>query len=710
MRHVLASLVLAVVLGVGLSAGAGTPVEFSADDCLGCHADKDLKKTVKGKPVSLFTDAAVLKTSVHGGLGCTDCHSGIRALPHAERLPAVSCEACHPEPGAHVGESIHGAAGVSCATCHGGHNVAPAQRLGPAACQACHPDTVQGYHQGVHGKAAAANVKDAPRCADCHGPTHRVRQAADPESPTHAARVAETCARCHADRALVERRGIPIPMAFQLYQKSVHARALAAGKEAATCNDCHASHEIRRATDPRSMVYRTNIPNTCSACHPTQTKVYLDSIHGTAMMGGATESPSCTDCHGEHSIRAVQDPDSRVSSGAITRTCSSCHEALRITEKYGLPGGRLSTYEDSFHGLAARGGNLVAANCASCHGFHDVRPSRDPKSSIHPSNLPATCGTCHPGAGENFARGQIHTSLAQTPVLLWVRRFYILTIVATIGGMLLHNGLDFLGKARRHYRRRGGAAGVAALEEQEPVHDGALRFYLRMTRGERWQHGLLAVSFIVLVYTGFALTFPETWLFRWLAELERGYAWRSWIHRTAALVMTGAAVWHLAYLASDRGRRFLADMLPRVRDIREAVQNVAFLFGVRRERPPFDRFSYIEKAEYWAVVWGTVIMAVTGFGLWFETAALRLVPLWVLDLFTMIHYYEALLATLAILVWHFYSVIFNPDVYPLNWTWLTGRISEDLLRHEHAREYERLRAEGVTGAEESAPEERLPPA
>jgi cytochrome b subunit of formate dehydrogenase len=174
--------------------------------------------------------------------------------------------------------------------------------------------------------------------------------------------------------------------------------------------------------------------------------------------------------------------------------------------------------------------------------------------------------------------------------------------------------------------------------------------------------------------------------------------------------MLGAAVWHIGYLASGRGRRFLVDMFPRYQDVREAVQNMAYLFGVRRERPAFDRFSYIEKAEYWAVVWGTVIMALTGLGLWFETFTLRFVPLWVLDLFTLIHYYEAWLATLAILVWHFYSVIFNPDVYPMNWTWLTGRISDDLLHHEHPREHERLREAGRSDDPPDAPDQLTPTA
>ncbi|HEX7513443.1 MAG TPA: cytochrome c3 family protein, partial [Candidatus Methylomirabilis sp.] len=649
-----------------------------------------LTKEVKGKPVSLYADEAVLKASVHGGLQCTGCHAGIEEVPHAEKLPPVSCAACHGNAAGKFFQSIHGRKDgpqLDCQNCHGAHGVKRATQLGMAVCESCHQPMVQGYQASVHGKAVAQGVKEAAQCRDCHGATHEILPQKDPGAPTSRAKMAETCARCHADRALIEKRKIPIPYAFQLYQKSVHGLAVAAGKPAATCNNCHASHQILRANDAKSTVYRENIPKTCGSCHGQETKVYLESIHGTAMRRGFIKSPVCTDCHGEHSISGVQDPDSRVSVAQVTKTCSSCHQALEITEKYGLSGNRVATYQDSFHGLAARGGNLTAANCSSCHGFHDVRPSSDPKSSISRNNLAATCGKCHPGASENFARGAVHVAVTQkdAPILFYIRMFYLAMIVGTIGGMLGHNGLDFLKKLRRHLRSWEGGAILRS------AHDGeAGRSFLRMSVLERIQHALLALSFITLVYTGFALKFPESWPFAWLAALEKGSAWRALIHRGAAVAMIAACVLHLFYLPTRRGRRFLIDMLPRVSDIREATQNIGYLLGLRAEPPRYDRFSYIEKAEYWALVWGSVIMTATGFALWFETDALKLLPLLVLDVATLIHYYEAWLAALAILVWHFYFVIFNPDVYPMNWTWLTGKISEEMLRHEHPREYEQM--------------------
>jgi len=677
----------------GKTASAGPTNE----ECLGCHGDRGLIKQVGGKPVSLFTDEAVLKTSVHGRLACVACHAGIAEIPHAEKLPPVSCRNCHHRAAGDTAKGIHASAGIDCQSCHDSHTVTRATKVGLAPCEACHAQTVQAYQEGVHGRARSSGILEAARCGDCHGETHQLRGHADLQAPTNRVRMAETCGRCHADRTLVERRGIPIPKAYQLYQKSVHSRALAAGKAAATCNDCHESHDLRRANDPQSSIYRENIPKICGKCHTQQRGEYLGSVHGMALTRGVTKSPVCTDCHGEHSIRAAQDPDSPVSVVAVSKTCASCHEAQGISEKYDIPGGRLESYADSYHGLAIRGGSKVAANCASCHGIHDIQSSQDSKSAINPQNLPATCGKCHPGAGANFAKGKVHVTLTarEEPILFYAREFYILMILGTIGGMVAHNGLDFIRKLRREYRRRGG--GAAALRQGE--YEGGLlapqRWIQRMSVSERWQHALLASSFIVLVYTGFALKFPENWLFTWLVFLENGHALRSWTHRIAALVMILACLWHLGYLLTRRGRAHLIAMLPRAQDVKEVVQNIGCLLGLRAEPPRFPRFSYIEKAEYLAVIWGSMIMAGTGFMLWFENQTLRFLPKWALDLATIVHYYEAWLATLAILVWHFYFVIFNPDVYPMNWTWLTGRISEEMLRHEHPREYEELREHGA---------------
>jgi cytochrome b subunit of formate dehydrogenase/DnaJ-class molecular chaperone len=633
-------------------------------------------------------DAGSLETSVHGALECRACHGDVRGAPHSPKPAPVRCASCHREAASALAGSIHlGSEGVeaACRRCHGTHAVSRATTAGTAPCATCHAQQVAEHRASLHGVARANGDTEASTCRDCHGPAHGMLGHEDPRSPVQRANLATTCARCHADRALTTRRHITIPDAVQLFRDSVHGRSKRT--DAATCNDCHESHNLRRATEPTSSIYRTNIPGTCGRCHLKELTAFRASIHGTALAHGVTAAPVCTDCHGEHMIRGPRDVDSPVASARVTETCSRCHEATGIRETFGLPTGRLSSYRDSFHGLAARGGSPVVANCASCHGYHDVLPSSDPRSSVSPKRLGETCGRCHAGAGSTFTIGQVHVTMttASQPVAFWARRTYLLLILLTIGFMLLHNGADFVRKLSRTLSVQLGALA--------PRTHAVGRWFERMTLAERIQHGLLAVSFFTLVYTGFALKFPEAYPFAWLARLESGYAWRSIVHRVAAVVMVAVSLFHVAYLFTARGRKLVAALFPALPDAKEMLQNTLHLFGLRRDAPRFGRFSYIEKLEYWALIWGTFVMAATGFLLWFENPALRVMPKWVLDLATVIHYYEAWLAFLAIVVWHLYQNIVNPDVYPMNWTWLTGRIPGWQMQHEHPREYDQLVAQ-----------------
>ncbi|HVP15608.1 MAG TPA: cytochrome b/b6 domain-containing protein [Terriglobales bacterium] len=663
------------------------------ETCMGCHGQTDLSRERGG---SVHVDLARLQASPHGRLACVACHSGVTEVPHSPRLPSVACGSCHRDAAAAISGSAHraaGGAGGGCMGCHGtGHTVRRAARTGVDACAGCHARETTQYRGSVHGVALAAGDPEASTCRDCHGPFHSIRRRDDPLSPVNRANLPQTCARCHANRALTTRRRITIPEAYALYEKSVHGRSK--DPRAATCSDCHGSHDLRRATDSSSSIFHTNVPRTCGRCHARQFEAYETGIHGQALRRGVTAAPACTDCHGEHLIRGPRDPDSPVTGAAVTTTCSRCHEAQGLRETFGLPAGRLTTYRDSYHGLAARGGATAVANCASCHGYHDILPSSDPRSAVNPRRLGETCGKCHPGAGTRFAMGPVHVAVTarDVPILYYVRLGYLWLIGLTIGGMALHQGLDFLRKLQRHWRRHRGPA---------ELRHGPVRWHLRMTRIERAQHALLLVSFFTLVGTGFALKFPESWLFSWLTRLEGGFALRSFLHRAAAVVLIGTSLAHVGYLFTRRGRGVFAALVPTLRDVREAATNLLYLAGLRRTAPTFDRFSYIEKAEYWALVWGTVVMSLTGLLLWFENQSLRWLPKWTIDLATMVHYYEAWLAFLAILVWHIYQNVLNPDVYPMSWTWVTGLMSDEQLQHEHGAEWLRLDAEERARAAEA---------
>ncbi len=217
--------------------------------------------------------------------------------------------------------------------------------------------------------------------------------------------------------------------------------------------------------------------------------------------------------------------------------------------------------------------------------------------------------------------------------------------------------------------------------------------YLRMSANERVQHFLLLSSFIVLVITGFALKFPESFWVKGIAAIigQNTFEARGIVHRVASVVLVIVSVYHVFYLLfTARGRQLLKDFLPKKQDITDFIQSMKYLFGKSETKPLFGRFSYIEKMEYWAVVWGTFIMGVTGVILWFENFFLKYVTNTGMDISAAIHYYEAILASLAIVVWHFYFIFLNPDVYPMNKAWIKGYLTKEEMEKEHPLELAEL--------------------
>jgi cytochrome b subunit of formate dehydrogenase len=524
---------------------------------------------------------------------------------------------------------------------------------------------------------AAANAPSAA-CSTCHDQGQKLEKSAHAGLPCdtcheshekypHPAGIAKPeCATCHQDQA-------------GDYALGVHGQARKNGNEGAPdCALCHGSaHELLA---PRSQAFRAAVPDICGMCHSEIAEQYRASVHGQAIARGVTQAPLCTDCHGEHKILKHTNEASPVNAAHIRDTCGSCHGDVRLTRKFGLPSDRLVSFDSSYHGLAAKAGSQTVANCASCHGVHNILPSSDPKSTINPKNLPRTCGQCHPGAGTRFAISQVHVTEGNTEpaALRWVRQFYWLVIPVTIGLMLLHNGGDWVRKLidRRFSVRRD------TLGDREFSEHGELR----MLPFERVQHAVLAISFLTLAWTGFALKYPDQWWARPLLSMEGTYAMRSLIHRIAAGVFMAVTLTHLVSLIVNRKlREHWKEMLPGTNDPREALSNFAYNLGLGSEPPGRSSHSYVEKAEYWAVVWGAVVMIATGLLLWANNLVLKLLPKSWLDVATSVHFYEAVLATLAIVVWHFYPVIFDPDVYPLNTAFLTGIT---VRKQEHSRDRE----------------------
>ncbi len=147
--------------------------------------------------------------------------------------------------------------------------------------------------------------------------------------------------------------------------------------------------------------------------------------------------------------------------------------------------------------------------------------------------------------------------------------------------------------------------------------------------------------------------------------------------------MTLGAIWHLFYLFTLKGRMFFKDMSLSFLDAKQFYGMMMYNLGRTDEHPQMRRFSFVEKAEYWALIWGTIVMAITGLAMWFESYLVAYLGKGVLEVFLVIHYYEAWLAFLAILVWHMYGVIFNPHLYPMNPSWLNGKMPKEMFEVEH---------------------------
>jgi cytochrome b subunit of formate dehydrogenase len=682
-----------------------TSIAQTVEECLTCHDDKSITTERNGKVISLFVDRAVQKKSPHAKLICTACHTGFDAqnVPHKVKIEPVNCLTCHNDaPAKHLFHASMLTAKVkdaslivSCKQCHGTHNIVAPKRVGSKfygaalteTCGKCHVQEKELYQISTHGKAAANGITSVPNCLTCHQNRITGLNGSKDSSSIKIAQM-KMCLACHLDNSEVRARVAPSAKFIAAYEHSVHGSALLKGNgAAANCVDCHGSHAIQKERETRSRVNRANIPTTCAKCHESIEKEYAESIHGKSALNGNREAPVCTNCHGEHNILAPSDPASPTAARNVSQqVCSPCHNSVTLNEKYGIAGNRFQTFDASYHGLAIRSGNMQVANCASCHGVHNIKPSSDSTSTVSKSNLAVTCGKCHPGANNRFAIGSVHvaTEKKEDPLLYWISSIYVILISTIIGGMLVHNLLDFYRKSKRRLMIRRG------LETEE--HFGHT-LYVRMTLSERIQHASLLISFFTLVMTGFMLRYPDAFWVVVIRNLNAGiFDFRGLLHRIAAGALILAGMYHLYYIIfNERGKQLLKDLMPRWNDVTDAIAVLKYNFGFSKTKPKFGRFSYIEKSEYWALVWGTVVMVATGLILWFDNTFMGLLTKLGWDVSRTIHFYEAWLAFLAILVWHIYFVIFNPDIYPMNLAWLKGTITEAEMADEHPLELNALK-------------------
>ena len=285
------------------------------------------------------------------------------------------------------------------------------------------------------------SVHEKKVCTDCHFDVNEIPHREIPKRVT--------CTHCHFKG---NKEGAPQSDNVLAYFDSVHGKAIAAGNtKAPLCQDCHGSHQILKVKNPESTVSRFKVAETCGRCHLEIYAKYKASIHGVALSKGNKDVPSCTGCHGEHRIYAHTDPKSTVFPTHVSEQCSKCHGSIAIMSKYGIEAEQVATYNESFHGVASKFGSRTVANCASCHGVHDIRPPDDPMSSVNPRNIPKTCGKCHPGANPNFAVGKIHVDAKkkESGIIFWTATFFKWLTIGTMLALVAHIFLDMYGRTRR---------------------------------------------------------------------------------------------------------------------------------------------------------------------------------------------------------------------------------------------------------------------
>ena len=651
--------------GVGLPPAAGA-VNVQ---CEVCHPGA-MQQVMRGDHIVLGEQLAEI-------MDCASCH-GVHGTRKADLSPRVveACASCHEEEqnafAGSVHEDLFSTGQMNCISCHSTHK-AEASDGGDfdTGCGACHEEVEAIYRSSVHRLGRLRGDETAATCADCHE-GHRIKTSADSTALTHHRNIPLLCGSCHGEEAVITTDFVRLPISLPNYLASIHGEGWREGKSTAVCTDCHGTHDLMTAQDPTSSINRFRIAQTCGQCHAEIVEQYRNSIHGRSVALGIQDAPTCTDCHDEHLIRETHDPEARVSPERRARElCGGCHSNPELVAKFGILGDVVESYLDSYHAWALERGSDLVATCTDCHNVHEIRSTLDPASAVHPDNVVATCGRCHERTNPTFAQSYTHESAlkARGPAG-WAKLIYLVLIAVVLGGMVVHNLIIVRHELARHFRHR----------RSEP-------YVIRWQKAERLQHIVLLTSFIGLTITGFALRFPDAW---WvdLVGLGGREMLRAGIHRSLAVIMIGDAIYHLIWLAiSRRGRWSLREIAPGPHDIRHAFENVAFNLGIRKERPDFRAFDYTQKAEYWAVVWGTVVMAATGFVLWFPAIATGWLPAWSVRVAEVVHFYEAVLAASAIVIWHFFFVIFMPRDYPMSTIWLNGRMPAKEWKEYHRGHY-----------------------
>lgn len=234
----------------------------------------------------------------------------------------------------------------------------------------------------------------------------------------------------------------------------------------------------------------------------------------------------------------------------------------------------------------------------------------------------------------------------------------------------------------------------------EPAAGAKVTLYERFNIHQRLQHALIFTSFTLLAVTGLPMKYSTSGWAAAVAAVFGGWNGLHYAHLAGAIAMIIGSLYHLAYLfvAALRCQVSWA-MLPTWKDVTDLFDNLRYFLGVLPRPARFHRYSYKEKFDYWAVFWGMFIMVGSGLMMWFPGIAAQYVPRWLMDAGRVAHSDEAMLAILAIFVWHFFNVHLNPKFFPANMVFYSGKVDREFMAEEHPEELAALRQQGLWAAD-----------
>ena len=605
-------------------------------DCLTCHSKPDIFTVRGADTVSLYVDTLEVHDSDHRGVACAQCHTG--ASPAEKR---------------------------ACATI-----------TTKVDCSICHAEVVQTYNTSTHGKLADRGDPNAPTCRDCHG-THDIRVHRRVDAPTYPTNVPDLCGQCHKEgmKAAVRYTGEQHNILGN-YVQSIHGKGLLESGLVVTamCTDCHTAHHELPSADPESSVNRNNIAQTCATCHKGIYEQFEKSIHSPAVAETDKPLPVCKDCHSSHTITRTDKEGFKL---GIMNQCGRCHKD--VTE----------TYFETFHGKVSKLGYAGAAKCYDCHGAHNILPTYMPASTLSRDNIVKTCGQCHEGSHRRFAGYLTHAThhdKKKYPYLYY--SFWFMT--ALLVGTLTIAGVHTVLWLPRSFQ---------AMREHKKMKIASKGTEIRrFSRRQRQLHILVIISFLGLAVTGMTLKFSYLEWAHWISRLLGGYESAGFIHRVCAAITFfyfGAHIYDVIQRKRKERKTWKEyllgpdTMLPTRDDVRDFVATFKWFIGLG-PRPRYGRWTYWEKFDYFAVFWGVIVIGSTGLMLWFPELFTRLLPGWMINVATIIHSDEALLATGFIFTVHFFNTHFRPDKFPMDPVIFTGRVSLEEFRHDRPREFEEL--------------------